>query len=497
MARYIMGIDEGTSLVKVLIFDRSARVITSAAVEIHSFYPQPGWVEQDPDEILTSTLKAAGEALKNGRILPEEIEAIGITSQLLTTIFWDKHTAEAVGRAIVWQDERTIPICERLAAKDQAGIEARSGSHIFPNCSATKIKWLMENDRAIQKGLVREDLLYGTVDTWLIWKLSGGLAHVTDLSNACLTLLLNTHTLDYDEWMMNELGIPLSILPELHGSSEIYASTKPENFLGIRLPISGDAGDQFSAVFGQACFQAGEMLCNMGTGASLGLNTGDRYHKPVSGLDSPVLWAINGQVTRGMGGWTNASGAALQWMRDELGIIHDYTEAEVYASHVPDTQGVFFVPAFTGLGTPFHDPYARGTFFGITQSTTKNHLIRAALEAIAYQVRDCFEEIQTASDKKVKQLHVGGGVVKNSFLMQFLADILGVSVIRPVVSESSVLGAAFLAGLSTGFWESLDELQGLVKIDRQFDPSFSTDQRELLYHTWLKAVNRSRGWLKD
>ncbi|HVM71022.1 MAG TPA: glycerol kinase GlpK [Anaerolineales bacterium] len=497
MARYIMGIDEGTSLVKVLIFDQSAKVISNAAVEIRSFYPRPGWVEQDPDEILSSTLKAAGEALKNGRILPEEIEAIGITNQLLTTIFWNKHTGEAIGRAIVWQDDRTLSICEELAAKDKAGIEERSGSHIFPNCSATKIKWLMENDRAIQKGLGRGDLLYGTVDTWLIWKLSGGQAHVTDLSNACLTLLLNTHSMDYDEWMIGELGIPLEILPKIHSSSEIYAYTKPENFLGVRLPISGDAGDQFTAVFGQACFQKGDMLCNMGTGASIGLNMGDQYLKPVSGMDSPILWAIDGQVTRGMGGWTNISGAAIQWMRDELGIIHDYTEAEVYAAHVPDTHGTFFVPAFAGLGSPYQDPYARGTFFGITQSTTKNHLVRAALEAIAYQVRDCFEEIQKASEKKVMQLHVGGGVTSNAFLMQFLADILGISVIRPVVSESSVLGAAFLAGLATGYWESLDELKSLVKVDRQFEPGFSTDHRDALYRTWLKAIDRSRGWLKD
>jgi glycerol kinase len=497
MARYVLGIDEGTSLVKALILDHNARVISSAAVEVQSFSPQPGWVEQDPDEILSATLKAASEAVKNGRIVPEEIETIGISNQLETTIFWNKHTGEAIGRAIGWQDNRTLSICEKLKAKDQAGIETRSGAHIFTNCAATKIKWLMENDLAIQRGLARGELLYGTVDTWLIWKLSGGLAHVTDLSNACMTLLLNTQSLDYDEWMINELGVPLEILPELRSSSEIYAYTKPENFLGVRLPIGADSGDQFAAIFGQACFQSGTMLCNLGTGTSLTLNTGDQYIKPVSGLDSPVLWAVGGKVTRGMGGWTNSSGAAIQWMRDELGLIRDNTEAEVFASRVPDTLGVYFVPAFAGLGSPYGDPYARGTFFGITQNTTKNHLVRAALEAMAYQVRDCFEGIQATSGMKLDRLHVGGGAARNGFLLQFMADILGISVVRPIVPEGSVMGAAFLAGLATGFWESQEEVQGLVKVEREFEPHISEDQREALYHTWQKAIQRSIGWLKE
>ena len=277
MARYILGIDQGTTLTKVVIFDRNAQVMASASVENKLYFPQPGWVEQDPDEILSATLKAVGEAFKNGRIIPDDIEAIGISNQLVTTIFWNKSTGDAVGRAIVWQDNRTLPICERLIAKDRSTIEARTGIHIFPNCSATKIRWLMENDRAIQKGLAQGELLFGTIDTWLIWKLSGGSTHITDLSNACLTLLFNTHTLNYDEWMLRELGIPYEILPELRSSSEIVAYTKPEIFFDARIPIAGVAGDQFAAVFGQACYQPGMMLCNFGTGSSLSLMQATSY----------------------------------------------------------------------------------------------------------------------------------------------------------------------------------------------------------------------------
>jgi glycerol kinase len=497
MARYILGIDEGTSLTKAVIFDHNARIVASGAREIQCYFPQPGWVEQDPDEILSATLKAVEEAFKNSRITPDDIEAIGISNQLMTTIFWNKNTGEAVGRAIVWSDDRSLPICERLSSKDQAGIEARSGVHIFPNSSATKIRWLMEHDRAIQNGLSRGELLYGTVDTWLIWKLSGGAVHVTDLSNAGLSLLLNIQTLSYDEWMVNELNIPYEILPKLHSSSEIYTYTKPEVFFGARLPISGDAGDQFAAIFGQACFQPGSILCNLGTGSSLTLNMGTRFYPPISGMHSPVLWAINGEATRGMGSWTNVSGAAIQWFRDELGIIRDNAEAEVLASRVPNSLGVYFVPAFAGLGSPYHDPYARGTFFGITQGTSKNHLIRAALEAMVYQVRDSFEIMKNISGMNIEVLHAGGGAARNEFLLQFMADILAIPVIRPIISESSVLGAAFLAGLATGYWETLDEVQTLVQVERRFESHLPAEQREELYNGWKKAIKRSVGWLKE
>jgi glycerol kinase len=496
MARYMMGIDAGTTYTKAMIVDHNAKIISSAAVENKLYYPQPGWVEQDPDEILSATLKAAGDAFKNSRISPDDIEALGISNQLLTTIFWNKYTGEAVGRAIVWQDNRTSLICEQLALKDRKGIEARSGGYIFPNSSATKIRWLMEHDRAIQKGVARGEILFGTVDTWLIWKLSGGAAHVTDLSNIWASLLFNTHTLCYDEWMLRELEIPYEILPELHSSSEIYAFTKPELFFDTRIPIAGDAGDQFAAVFGQGCYQPGVLTCTLGTGASLALNTGSQFIQPGGGLAAPILWSIDGHVTRGIGGWTNVSGAAVQWLRNELGLIHDDSEAEVFASRVPNNGGVYFVPAFAGLVGLYNDPFSRGTLFGITQSTTKNHIVRAALEAMAYQVRDTFDVIKKLPGIKIEYLRAGGGGARNDFLLQFLADMLEIRVERPVNIESSMMGAIFLAGLATGFWHSTDEIQALVKVERRWEPIISVEEREELYHGWKKAIERSLGWMK-
>ena len=497
MARYILGIDHGTTFTKAMIFDHDAKIVSSAMVKNRLYFPQPGWVEQDPDEIFSATLQATEEAFKNSRITPDDIEAIGISNQLLTTIFWNKHTGEAVGRALMWQDNRTLPICERLISLDQTGIELRTGMHIIPNCSATKIRWLIENDRAIQKGLARSELLFGTVDTWLVWKLSGGAVHVTDLSNAGLTLLLNTHTLSYDEWMLRTLDIPVEILPDLRSSSEIYAYTSPEVFFDTRVPIAGVAGDQFAAAFGQGCQRVGTLSCNLGTGSSLILNIGDRVFSPAKGLDLPILWAVDDHVARGIGSWTNVSGAAIQWLRDELGIIHDETEAEVLATRVSDSLGVYFVPAFTGLGNPHADAYSRGTLFGITQGTTKGHLVRAALEAMAYQLRDAFEEMVRQSDVTIGNIRVGGGNAKNEFLMQFLADILGIVVERPAVIESSSLGAAFLAGLATGFWDSTEEVQSLVWIERHWEPNISLEKREMLYRGWKKAISRSLGWLKE
>lgn len=496
MARYVMGIDQGTTLTKAIIVNHEGRIVSGASVENIQYYPQPGWVELDPDEILSAVLKAASNALKNSRITPEELDGIGISNQLMTTIFWNKSTGEAVGRAISWQDGRNLELCERIILKDNVGINTRTGIHVFPNSSGTKIKWLIENDKSIQKGLARGELLFGTVDTWLTWKLSGGTAHVTDLSNLCFSLMLNTHSLVYDDWLLSELGIPYEILPEIRSSSEIYAYTKPEMFFNTRVPIAAIAGDQFAAVFGQGCCRPDSMMCNLGTGSSLTLNTGEICFEPGFGVDSPILWAINGEVTRGISSWSNVSGAAIQWFKDELGIIQDYAEAEVMASRISDNGGVYFIPAFTGLAGPYDDPYARGTFFGITQNTSKNHMVRAAIEAMAYQVRDSYEAIQRKSNKSPNGIHVGGGVSQNDFLMQFLADILGVPVDRPIVYESSGLGAAFLAGLATGFWDSKEETASLVKIERRFEPYQSKDQCDNLYLTWKKAVERSIGWLK-
>jgi glycerol kinase len=496
MARYIMGIDQGTTLTKVVIVNHEGKIVSGASVENTQYYPQPGWIEQDPDEILSGVLRAAGNAFTNSRITPEELDGIGISNQLTTTIFWNKKTGEPIGRALSWQDSRNLLLCEEMISNYREEIKSRTGTDNFPNSVGTKIKWLIENDKSIQKGLSQGILLFGTVDSWLVWKLSGGQAHVTDFSNVSLNLMFNIHNLVYDDWLINKLGIPFEILPELHSSSEIYTYTEPDKFFNVRVPIAGILGDQFAASFGQACYKPGDMLCNLGTGSSLTLNTGSQCFESGLGVDSPILWGLNSEVTYGISSWNNVSGAAIQWLKDELSIIQDYAEAEVLAARVPDNAGVYFVPAFTGLGGLYNDPYARGTFFGITQTTTKNHIVRAAIEAMAFQVRDSYEAIKTKSKTTPSSVCVGGGGSKNNFLIQFLADNLGIPVVRPVVYESSVLGASFVAGLATGFWESMEEIKSLVQIERRFEPFHSTDHQDNLYFGWKKAIERSIGWLK-
>jgi len=497
MPRYILGIDQSTTGAKAVIFDHQSRIVSAAFREITQYYPQPGWVEHDANEIWDATVTAIAEAFKNGRISPEDIDAIGIANQRDTTVLWNKKTGEPIGRAIVWLDRRTLPICEQLRAKDRAGIEERTGCLILPNDAATKIRWLIENDRTVQKGLARSELLYGTIDTWLIWKLSDGAVHVTDYSNASVTLLMNARTLRYDDWILNELGIPREILPEIRGSGEVYAYTSPDAFFGVRVPIAGDIGDQQGAALGQVCLKPGMVKNTYGTGSFMIVNTGHRYVPPVGGLFSPVLWTLNNEVTYGLEGMADVSGAAIQWLRDGLGIIHESGEAEGLASQVPDTQGVYFVPAFVGLGAPHFDSYARGTIIGVTRATTKHHIARAALEAIAYQTRDAFEIMRREAGVELQALRVDGGGAKSDFLMQFQADILGVPVERPVITETTVLGAVYLAGLTVGYWQSLEEIEANWRLDCRFEPRISEHRREELYRGWQRAARRASGWLKE
>jgi glycerol kinase len=497
MARYILSIHQRTAGTKAVVFDHGGNVVSTAFSEITQHYPQPGWVEHDANEIWNVSMKVVAEAFKNGRISPEDIDAIGVTNQRDTTVFWNKKTGEPVGRAIVWQDRRTLPICEQLIAKDKAGIEERTGMIIVPDDTATRIRWLMDNDKAVQKGIAKSELLCGTIDTWLIWKLSGGTAHVTDHSNASVTLLLNAHTLTYDEWILNELAIPREILPELHRSSEVYAYTSPDAFFGVRVPIAGAAGDQQIAVFGQACVKAGMAKNTYSSGSFMILNTGSKYIPPAGGLFSPVLWTINGEVVYGMEGKADVSGDAIQWLQDGLGIIRESGEAEGLASQVPDTQGVFFVPAFGGLGAPHSDSYARGAMFGITRGTTRHHIARAALEAMAYQTRDFFEILKRESGFELKVLRADGNGAKSDFLVQFQADILGIPIERPVITDTGALGVAYLAGLAVGYWQSVEEIAANWKIECRFEPRISADRREELYHGWQKAIKRAAGWLKE
>ncbi len=481
-----------------------------------------------------STLKAIAEAFRNGRVAPEEIEAIGVANQRMTVVFWNRRTGEPVGRAIGWQDERTTAICERLIAKDWARIEDRTGMVIRPDVTATKIRWVMEHDKAVQKCIARGEALCGTIDSWLIWKLSGGAVHVTDYSNASLTLMLNARSLTYDAGTLNELEIPRAILPDLRMSSEIYAYTDPKAFFDTRTPIAAAAGNQQAAAFGQACFEPGMGKGTFNSGCSLTVNGGATYRPPCDGIlprgkivmfngspragrqppfdamFSPVLWGLNDEVVYGLEGKADVSGTAIEWLRDGLGLIHQVGEAEGLASQVPDTQGVYFVPALLGLGGPplFRRARgqvnalvplglasgtlfrrARGTVLGITRGTTRHHVVRAALEAVAYQTRDAFEVIRQESGFDPTVLRVDGSGAKSDFLMQLQADILGIPLERPLVTETAVLGAAYLAGLAVGYWQSPQEIAGNWRLDCRFEPRIPADRREELYSGWQRAID--------
>ncbi len=489
MSTYILAIHQRTGGTRAMLLDRKANPVASAFGEITQFFPQHGWVEHDANEIWEVSRRVVAEALQNGRISPEQIDAIGVTNQRDTTVFWDKRTGQPVGRAIAWQDQRTLPLCEQLIAQDKDGIEARTGMVIVPDVTAAKIRWLLDNDRAIQKGVARGELLCGTIDSWLIWKLSGGAAHVTDHSNAAVTLLLNANSLTYDDALLGALSIPRDILPELRQSSEIYATTDPAAFFGVRVPIAGAAGDQQIAALGQACLTAGTAKNTYSSGSFMILNTGSRYLPPANGLFSPVLWTIGENVVYGLEGKADVAGDALHWLRDGLGVIRELSEVEGLASQVSDTQGVYFVPPLGGPDVMGGGGYARGAIMGIARGVTRHHIARAALEAMAYQTRDFFEEIKhRAPDLTPEVLRADGRVAKSDFLLQFQADILGIPVERPVMTNTAAVGAAYLAGLAVGFWSSIDEVAASWRREVRFEPRLPLDRREEWYDGWRRAV---------
>lgn len=494
MNGYILSIDQGTNGSKAIIFNHDGNIVAAAFHEVDQYYPHAGWVEQDANEIWQKTLLAVSDVLRNARILPEDIRAIGISSQRCTSVVWNKTTGEPIGRAITWQDRRTQYICDRITDKEKSEMLERSGCIPVPNASFSKIKWLMEEDRTIQKALAHEELLFGTIDTWLIWKLSGGTSHVTDYSNAFGTGLLDTTHLVYDEWTLNEFKIPKNILPVIKSSSEIYCHTDPRLFSGVPIPISGCVGDQTAAAFGQACTEPGMIKNTYGTGSFMILNTSKTHYLPGDGVITPVLWTVNGKTDYGLEGFADVSGAVINWLRDGLGIIRDEYDADGLAMQVPDTQGVFFVPALVGLGAPYNSPNARGTILGIGLGTSKSHIARAAIESIAYQTRDSLECIEKKYGKKIDTLRVDGGGAKSDFLMQFQADILGIPVERPEVIETSAQGAAYMAGLSVGYWESIEEVKSNWRLDTHFEPRMSASKREDLYASWQNAIHCAQNW---
>ncbi|TQQ85816.1 glycerol kinase [Peptacetobacter hominis] len=493
--KYIISLDQGTTSSRCIIFDRNGNIIKTAQKEFRQIYPNPGWVEHDAMEIWGSQSGVLREAVDTAGINPEEIAAIGITNQRETTIVWDKNTGKPVYNAIVWQCRRTSEICEELKEKGFSDIiRKKTGLIIDAYFSATKIKWILDNVKGAREKAEKGELLFGTVDTWLIWKLTGGKVHITDYSNASRTMMFNIHTLNWDKEILEILGIPESMLPEVKPSSCIYGYTEPSMFADVHIPISGCAGDQQSALFGQTCFEEGTAKNTYGTGCFLLMNTGDKPVESENGLLTTIAWGIDGKVEYALEGSIFMGGASIQWLRDEMRMLKNAADSEIYASRVDDTNGVYIVPAFTGLGAPYWDMYARGTVVGLTRGAKKEHFIRATLESIAYQTKDVLEAMQNDSKIKLKSLKVDGGASKNNFLMQFQSDILNVEIDRPEIVETTALGAAYLAGLAVGYFKDKNEIKSVWRCDREFSPAMSESDRNKRYNGWKKAVSRSLAW---
>ena len=497
MKNYIMALDQGTTSSRAIIFDQEGNNVGTSQTEFTQIYPKAGWVEHDAMEIWGTQSGMARQVLEVNGIRPEEVAAIGITNQRETTVVWDRETGRPIYNAIVWQCRRTSDICDDLKALGMTDIvRKKTGLVIDAYFSGTKIKWLLDNVEGAREKAEAGKLLFGTIDTWLIWNLTRGKVHVTDYSNASRTMLFNIHTLQWDEELLETLDIPKSMLPEVKPSSEVYGYTDEQTFGGARIPIAGDAGDQQAALFGQACFEPGMAKNTYGTGCFMLMNTGEEPIASENGLLTTIAWGREGKVTYALEGSIFIAGASIQWLRDELRLIYDAAQSEYYANLVEDTNGVYVVPAFTGLGAPYWDMYARGTIVGLTRGVKREHIVRATLESIAYQTRDVLSAMEEDSSIKLKTLKVDGGASANNFLMDFQADILGVPVKRTSVEETTALGAAYLAGLAVGFWKDLDEIKEKWEMDREFIPEMEEEKKEELYRKWTKAVECSAGWEK-
>jgi len=497
MEKYILAIDQGTTSSRAIIFDHDGNVVSVAQQEFMQYYPKPGWVEHDPNEIWATTMGVIADAMARGNINRSQISAIGITNQRETTVIWDAETGKPVHNAIVWQDRRTSKICDNLKEKGlEETIKHKTGLMVDAYFSGTKIKWILDNVEGAREKAEAGKLRFGTIDTWLIWKLTNGKVHVTDYTNASRTMIYNIFDLKWDEDLLKELNIPSSLLPEVKPSSQIYGNTDVDVF-GAEVPIAGIAGDQQAATFGQVCYEKGMVKNTYGTGCFMLMNTGEDPIESKHGLLTTIAYGIDGKVNYALEGSIFVTGAAVQWLRDELKIVDSAADTEYYATKVKDNGGVYFVPAFAGLGAPYWDMYARGTIVGLTRGSSKAHIIRATLESIAYQTRDVLEAMEADSGIKLKTLRVDGGAALNNFLLQFQSDILGVEVERPVVNETTALGAAYLAGLAVGFWNGQEELLRKWKRDALFTPQMAEDERERLYAGWKRAVERAKNWIEE
>jgi glycerol kinase len=494
VSQYVLALDQGTTSSRSIVFDRAGRVVAMAQQEFPQIFPGPGHVEHDPEAIWTSQLQTAKLALTSARIGAADLAAIGVTNQRETTILWDRTTGKPVANAIVWQSRVTAPICDRLKADGhEPTIRRKTGLVVDAYFSGTKIKHLLDSFNGLRARAARGEVLFGTVDSFLIWRLTGGKQHVTDISNASRTLLYNIHSQDWDDELLKLLDVPRAMLPEVRGSSEVYGETLPE-LLGVPVPIAGSAGDQQAALFGQACFEPGSAKNTYGTGCFMLLNTGSTPVPSEKGLVTTIGWRLGREITYALEGSVFIAGAAVQWLRDGLKAISVSAEVEALMSEVPDTDGVYLVPAFVGLGAPYWDPRARGVVVGLTRNTKMAHIARAAVDAMAYQTRDVLEVMQKESGLQLSSLKVDGGASANAQLLQFQADLLNVPVRRPVVGETTALGAAYLAGLAVGYWNGLDDVRGNWALDREFTPRMAASERDRLYHGWRRAVERSLDW---
>ena len=495
MDKYILALDQGTTSSRAIIFDKEQNIYGIAQKEFKQIYPKEGWVEHDPMEIWASQYGVLQEVLAKTNIEPEQIAAIGITNQRETAIVWDKQTGEPIYNAIVWQCRRTADICEKLKSNGfDKYIKENTGLLIDAYFSATKVKWILDNVEGAREKADKGDLLFGTVDTWLLWKLTNGRVHVTDYTNASRTMLFNIRELNWDKKILEKLNIPISMLPEVKSSSEIYGYVNLGGKDNIKVPIAGIAGDQQAALFGQAAFNKGDAKNTYGTGCFLLMNTGEELVESKNGLLTTIAIVLNGKVNYALEGSVFMGGAIIQWLRDEMGLLTDAQDSEHFAEKVKNNGGVYVVPAFVGLGAPYWDMYARGSIFGLTRGSNKNHIIRAALESIAYQVKDLIIAMEEDSGCNINTLKVDGGASKNNLLMQFQSDITNIQVCKPIITETTALGAAYLAGLAVGYFNNLEEIAKKSCVGQKYEPNMDVEERENLYNGWKKAVSRAKHW---
>jgi len=493
--RYILALDQGTTSSRAILFDHSGSVVGVAQREFAQVFPQPGWVEHNPREILTSILVTVTELLANTQVELGEVAAIGITNQRETTVVWDRATGQPIHNAIVWQSRQSLDICEQLKRDGcEPLVRERTGLLIDAYFSATKLRWILDHVDGAQQRAESGELLFGTIDSWLIWNLSGGATHVTDVSNAARTLLYDIHRRCWDDDLLAMLNIPRAMLPEVRSSSEIYAHTAPAQFFGARVPIAGVAGDQQAALFGQACFTAGMAKNTYGTGCFMLMNTGEQAVSSTHGLLTTIAWQLGDRVDYALEGSIFVAGSVIQWLRDGLRMLGKASDSQAYAERVASSDGVYMVPAFVGLGAPYWRSDVRGAVFGLSRGTSKEHFVRAALESMAYQSRDVLTAMEADAGMALKELRADGGAIANDFMAQFQSDMLGVPVLRPRVQETTALGAAYLAGLAVGFWQSCEEIASLWQVDRRFEPQMRETERDQLYRGWQDAVSATMGF---